>query len=359
MDQHPFHMETSILSQPAELQKVTERNIESILETGSGISARDGGVIYLVGTGSSLHSAELASWLFRSAPGNRSRVIARPCSSYEFVTYTPPLRKEDVVIVISHRGYKSYSNRSLGIAKRAGCLLVAVTGFDSTIGADDADAVFRTVKQEESSAHTVSLTTSLGILLSLSIAVSEAEKDARREIESTVRKIAGEMETVLKSRGRIKTILNEFDVPERIWISGSGPNKTVAHEAALKVQETSYTDAYGFEIEQLIHGPMRASDIEKDLFIPIIWGSNGSRSRELVKAISAAGGHVVTVSDSIEDLNNCLPSKSDLEEYLSPFVTLVPLQLISLYLAERKGTNPDSFRKDERHFSKIDSMLKL
>lgn len=357
MNETEYHMSSSILSQPPALLSVVEKNVDNAVSFSSSLKSRNAGTMYLVGTGTSFHAAELSSY-FLPNEANKPATRAVPISSYEFANYTPALGKGDCVIVISHRGYKAYSNRSLSIAKEKGCLVGAVTGIGSTIGEKDADHVFYTVEQEKSSAHTVSLTTAMGVVLTILSSLTLPDSDFRQYAITAARNISSKMEHVLSARGSMRKRIESSGNPGRIWIAGGGPNKVAAKEGALKIQETSYRDAYGFETEQMIHGPMRAADVEDDLFIPIIWGKSGSRARELADALASAGGHVMTVSDAPSE-HNCMPTGIEIDEPLSPFLTLLPLQLTALYLALIGGTDPDSFRREERHFASIDSVLKL
>jgi glucosamine--fructose-6-phosphate aminotransferase (isomerizing) len=359
MDESEFYMYHSILSQPEKMALAVNRNMDAAIRLGSAIRSGNGGRLYLVGTGTSLHAAELAYYFFTGRGNGSAPVSAFPFSSYEFVNYPPALSKEDTVLVISHRGYKRYSRSALQMARQNGCVTAAITGIGSTVGKGDADFVFETVEQEKSSAHTVSFTSALAMLLSISIASAKQETDAKAVIRSTTEEIISLMGGIISGRDAIRSHLSGMPSIRRIWISGSGPNRIVAKEGSLKIQETCYLDAYGFEIEQLIHGPMRAASIPDDLFIPIIWGERDVRSREFVDSIAAAGGNLLTISSSSSDRYNCLHSDIHLEEYLSPFITVIPLQFIALYLAVIKGTDPDSYRSTDALFSKIDATLKL
>lgn len=359
MSEQGSHMMAGILAQPGALTGVVEKNAARAMQFGSQIRTRADGTLYIVGTGTSFHCAELAARFFAPLHAGERGIRTVPLSAYEFVNYTPALRKDDTVVVISHRGYKNFSHRSLVRSVETGCHTAAVTGIDSTIGDNDAEAVFRTVEQEESSAHTVSFTTALGVMLAVSAAVTRDAGEAGEYIRSTIARVSELMSQVLGGRETLRRTLMEAKVPRRIWIAGGGPNAVIAKEGALKIQETCYMDAFGIEVEQLIHGPMRAASIPEDLFIPIIWGETGSRGRELATSIMDAGGRVMTISDRAKDPHDCLLEDFSLDELLSPFITVLPLQLAALYFSILQGTNPDSFRKDDPYFAKLDAKLKL
>ncbi|MBX8632318.1 MAG: SIS domain-containing protein [Thermoplasmata archaeon YP2-bin.285] len=360
MSETEFHMMRAILSQPAAVREAPERNRDVIAAAAESALSKASKNIYLIGTGTSLHAAEIASYFFSTfAPG----INPLPISSYEFVNYTPPIRDGDLSVVISHRGYKRYSRKSLQISREHGLQTVAVTGLNSSLSEGDADFILSTVEQEVSSAHTVSFTSALSVLLSLSMSMSP-DRHSAGEVRSLLRKIAESMERIVEARSAVSSRLSELYGQKeitRVWISGGGPDRITAKEGALKLQETSYIDAYGFEIEQLIHGPVRASSLANDMFVPIIWGNGGhaERSREFCGAIAHAGGRILTVSDTPSDTGNLVPCGLTLNETVSPFVTVLPLQLIAFYLAMLRGTDPDSFRSGDPAFARIDAELKL
>ncbi len=358
MSEQGYHMMAAILSQPGALLTTVEKNTDGALQLGAEIAGRGKGTVYVVGTGTSFHCAELSSRFFSSRNAGKG-VKAVAYSSFDFANYTPPISREDTVVVISHRGYKNFSNRSLRIGRERGCHVAAVTGYGSTIGDGDADTVFRTVEQEVSSAHTVSFTTALAVMLSVAMASSADGGEARTAISSVSREVADAMSSVLAARESVRRAVAAYDHAPGIWIAGGGPNGVVAKEGSLKIQETCYINAFGFEVEQMIHGPMRAASIPQDLFIPIIWGASAGRCRELASSLSDAGGHLLTISESADDPYNLLPPVKHVQEHLSPFVTVIPLQLTALYLAMLRGTNPDSFRSTDPYFARLDRTLKL
>jgi len=104
--------------------------------------------LYLVGIGTSWHAALVAGhWFRRFAPGT---VTVQSWHSFEFCAYPPELGADDAVIIISHRGTKTYSYLALEMAKASGAYTVSITSTDPGPRIQVSDVVLNTVEPERS-----------------------------------------------------------------------------------------------------------------------------------------------------------------------------------------------------------------
>src|SRR6266516_5501591 len=91
------------------------------------------GRIFVSGIGTSFHAATVGEYLLRFV-GTDAWAIR----SFEFVHYPRPLRSDDGVIVVSHRGSKLHGIGALQRAVESGVATVWITGMNSkNQGADD------------------------------------------------------------------------------------------------------------------------------------------------------------------------------------------------------------------------------
>ncbi len=356
MPEHSTHMESAIRSQPSAIFNILME--ESTDFRNAATSIRKARRLFIVGTGSSFHSAVYGSYFMREFSSQKF-VYTR--TSYEFAVYGEPLNRDDVVVVISHRGYKRYSYLSLKKARSAGCVTIAITGKGTSIKPNEADFIFYTVEQEKSSAHTVSLITSMSVLLSLAVYSSgSGDTDTSGKLRSMAKLlrdgIQASIDMAFRESGKF---LDTFDNSGCLWLSGFGVNSVTAVEGALKFQETSYIRASGYETEQLIHGPVRSSDLTRDTFIMIADGKSTDRTHEFYGSIEEVGGKVMLILPSDDGTATFNYHMAGLSEALSCFMTLPILQVLSLKLSLKIGTDPDGFRSDDKKFRKIDEMLGL
>ena len=266
--------------------------------------------ILLVGTGTSWHAANHGAFLLRHAG-----VEAWAVQADESVLHGPGAGADDALILLSHRGTKTYTSEALARARTAGAATVQI----SSIGAPGAD--IETCAPETSSAFTAShlcailrvaqiaraLGAELGDLAALPDAVAAELDDAATDVAP----------------------------PERLLqYAGSGTNAWAAAEGALKIRETAYVAAAGYSMEYLLHGPSVAVG-SGDALVVLDGGGEASDRLEVVAA--TIEGHGATVHRFL---------RAELGEALSVFPLTTVVQRIALEAAERLGTNPDSFGKD-------------
>ena len=116
--------------------------------------------VFLAGIGTSHHATLVGEHLMRAYGGGPD---VRAVHSFDLALYGPELRPDDCLVAVSHRGAKRYTALALEKAREAGCPTALITG-EGGGGEGRADAVFRTVAQEKSSAHTVSYTSAVAVL---------------------------------------------------------------------------------------------------------------------------------------------------------------------------------------------------
>src|ERR671920_1319170 len=155
---HPYHMHEAILAQPEALARVVERNESALDEFATQISSSER--VVLAGIGTSHHASLVGVHLMRAYGGGPD---VRAVHSFDLALYGPELRPEDCLVAVSHRGAKRYTALALERAREAGCPTALITG-EGGSGEGGANVVFRTVPQEESSAHTVSYTSAVAVL---------------------------------------------------------------------------------------------------------------------------------------------------------------------------------------------------
>lgn len=311
------------------------------------------GRILLAGIGTSFHAATVGEYLLRLAGADAWAV-----RSFEFVHYPRPLRADDGVIIISHRGSKVHGNLAVQRAVEAGVTTVGITGKHSKM--QGPNTTIETVEQETSSAHSISYTstlTRLGQIAARLAHINGLTEQAQR-IEEGLTRIPALIEDMLAREDAVQQIAQEAAAQQRrLYFMGAGPNAYTGPEGALKAKEAAYVTAEGFELEQAIHGPQVAFE-KDDMIIPInVRGGAQTRMADLLLALSEIGSHVWLVGDAPDEETTALLQRegwsrfaigdyAGLPEELTPMLTVVPLQLLANYLAAARGVNADKFRAD-------------
>jgi glucosamine--fructose-6-phosphate aminotransferase (isomerizing) len=299
-------LELAIRSQPAELARLAARDFAG---AAARLAARRR--VWLVGTGSSQHVAELGAMALALAG-----VDARPSGSMEFVRSPPPLDRADAVVIISHTGRTSFALAARELAAASGADLLSITG----IGAGWPEAI-ETVAIERSETYTVSVTAAFTVLLRVAGELG-ARGLAPSELAVAIERVGAVVE-----QGEVP----EMSAPERaLVIVGAGAAAVSAREGALKLREAAHVLAEGYAAEYLLHGgavPLGRRDGVL-LLCP-------SEDRDgLVSALGEAAGAEGLAVASIEE-------RSLEHSLLAQLPINVRLQLLALALSAARATNPD------------------
>ena len=123
-------------------------------------------------------------------------------------------------------------------------------------------------------------------------------------------------------------------------------------EGALKLKEISYIHAEGYSAAELKHGPI--SLIDKDMPIVFIIPEDelyeklfcnlqeaASRGAKIIAIATQGDERVKSVSEEVIYIPKTLT-------HLTPFLTVIPLQLLSYYIAKELNRNVDK----PRHLAK-------
>eukprot|EP00026_Physarum_polycephalum_P009158 Phypoly_transcript_09270.p1 GENE.Phypoly_transcript_09270~~Phypoly_transcript_09270.p1 ORF type:complete len:371 (+),score=57.49 Phypoly_transcript_09270:60-1172(+) len=351
---HPYYMYDSIQHQPDDISRVLKEEAGTIHALTQTVHAAQD--VHIVGIGTSWHGALVGENLLRSIGGHN----ARAWNSFEFSSLPPHLSNQSVVIVLSHRGTKQFSLKSLQIAKAAGAKTAILTGLNSKAQVELCDFVIRTSEQEKSSAFTMSHTSAITALLLLSISLGVVKKLPNAvKLQSEIHTLPDLVRATLTRESEVEALVKKIKDKSIFYFMGYGVNVPTAYEAALKIKEASYDNTEGFQIEQFLHGPYCARD-EKTVLVfldPLLSASGhpgSARTLELANAALAVGATVVNITAEKRDISDdkylqmLLPHT---EESFTSITYLVMLQLLTYKLALERGKNPDSFRRDDPKYA--------
>ena len=349
---HPYHMHDAILAQPGAFVRAIERNGAAVDELASLMASRDR--VFLAGIGTSHHASLVGEYLMRAYGGGPD---VRAVHSFDLALYGPELRREDCLVAVSHRGAKRYTALALERAREVGCPTALVTGEEGS-GEGRADAVFRTVAQEMSPAHTVSYTSAVAVLALLAGRLGYHRTGSTTMLDELLREeIPEALWVALGTEEQVAALAREHVGRRRIWLVGGGPSAVTATETALKIKETSYLQAEGMSTETMLHGPFQCVEAD-DLFVLVApSGAARERTLEVAELAEEVGAPYLILGDETTETRPAPAGVLGVPEVTEPFSALsclVPLQLFAYHLALARGTNPDSFRGDDPRFARAD-----
>jgi glutamine---fructose-6-phosphate transaminase (isomerizing) len=304
------NLERQIRSQPEELTRVLTSHItrEQVRVAAEGLHRAHR--LWIVGTGTSLHAAELGALMLAEA--GRGAVVV---PAMRFVTMAPVIGPQDSIIVVSHTAETAYA-----LAARALAFTHNIDTLTITRQGAGLPHSIETVPRESAETYTVSYTATLCVfaMLAKELGAETIEHDALAAIPKAV-------EHAIETPG-----VEGIEVPQRLLVfTGASVSATTADEAALKAREAARLPAEGFDVEYLLHGQAVPLD-GRDTLVTL-----GPPSSPLLEAVASAASRAgVTVAQVVEP--------SDLPTLLAQIPLTVRMQSLALRLAEARGQDPDT-----------------
>ena len=311
--------ELNILNQLNEWKRILDSTLPSALYTINPTKRR----IVFVGIGRSYWAARFGEFLWRE-------YVNPDCislQSYDFVRSKYLVSPNDIFVVFSHRGTKTFSIQSLDVARKSRATTVLVTGLgspESLTPTTIPDIRIETCAQENCGAFTKSLTSALIRLIQW---IGLSNKDILESFQQTINNIVLPMK------------IEEYLLPKlhgNLMIVGDLIREIVAHEIALKISETCYIPVRSFGLEQFLHGPRVT--IYKQSSLVAFTSVTEPRKDSLIKYAETIGTEIIEINENTFD---------GISREFTWLAQLIYGQQSALELSKRLGTNPDTVRSDQ------------
>lgn len=158
-----------------------------------------------------------------------------------------------------------------------------------------------------------------------------------------------QIEDILRHQeAKIEEIAHDFQETQDFIFIGRGINFPIALEGALKLKEISYIHAEGYPAGELKHGPIALLDAKVPVVAIAMPGSVYDKvlsNAQEAKARDARLLGVMPVNSPITDSTfDDLLEVPEVDELLSPIITVIPLQLLAYYIAAIHGLDVDQPR---------------
>ncbi|MFT4033607.1 MAG: glutamine--fructose-6-phosphate transaminase (isomerizing) [Siphonobacter sp.] len=305
--------------------------------------------IVIVACGTSWHAGLVAEYVFEEL----ARIPVEVEYASEFRYRNPIIKEGDVVIAISQSGETMDTLAALELAKSKGAIILGICNVvGSSIPRTTHAGAYTHAGPEIGVASTKAFTAQVSVLALMAISVARRKEnlheDTFRRFLFELERIPDKIEKVLKNAEKVKEIANVFkDVSNFIYL-GRGLNFPVALEGALKLKEISYIHAEGYPAAEMKHGPIALIDAD----MPVVFIATKDQSYEKIvsniQEVKARKGKVIAV---ITEGDKLIPTMADYvieipvtHEILMPLLSVVPLQLLSYYIAVMRGCNVDQPR---------------
>ncbi|MGE5620623.1 MAG: SIS domain-containing protein [Sphingomonadaceae bacterium] len=337
----PSYMAREIAAQPEVLRRLFQSERESVEEIAAWIREFDPCFAFVVARGSSDNAALYGKYLFGAV--NRLPVALAAPSLFTLF-HTPPDLSRALVIAISQSGQSPDLLEVAQNARAQGAVAVAVTNDPASPLAGMCQWVIPVHAGEERSvAATKSYTAQLMALAMLSASLAQ-----RPDLMEDLKRLPEQVKLALQSEAEARAAAELIGAANRCVVIGRGFDLATAQEIALKLKELAAVAAEAYSAADFMHGPLAMVEPGFPALMVAPGGVTFEEMSGLARRLSELGVEVAAISDRRELLDSVavpIPLRGSVKEWLHPFVTVVPGQLLALHLTLAKGLDPDRPRR--------------
>jgi glucosamine--fructose-6-phosphate aminotransferase (isomerizing) len=261
--------------------------------------------------------------------------------------------KKTLVIAVSQSGETADTLAAINAAKEAGAVTLGITNRpDSQLAHTTPNLIVTECGIEVSVAATKTFTAQLVTFYLLALYIAEKlgslPPQQIRQMKTTLGSIPGLMEQILARESSIRTNSLKYAEAHDMMFIGRGISYPVALEGALKLKELSYIHASGYAAGELKHGPIAVLDSSVPVICILVPGAVYDKTLSNAQEARARNAQMIAVAlDGDEQAAKTFEtvlSIPKIDEFFSPLLTVIPLQLLSYFLADYLGKDVDQPR---------------
>ncbi|KGN98212.1 glutamine amidotransferase [Porphyromonas gingivicanis] len=305
--------------------------------------------VIILGCGTSWHAGLIGKQLIEGL----ARIPVEVEYSSEFRYRNPVIEKDDLVIAISQSGETADTLAAIKLAKEQGAYIYGVcNAIGSSIARATDTGTYIHVGPEIGVASTKAFTGQLTVLVMLALCLAKERgsisDEKYRALVQELTMIPDKIRKIFNQNDRIKEVSKIFTYAHNFIYLGRGLNYPVALEGALKLKEISYIHAEGYPAAEMKHGPIALIDEEMPVVVIATKDEIYDKVVSNIQEIKARKGRVLAiVSEGDEEIAKITDYTIEVPRTLpelDPLLSVIPLQLLSYYIAINKGKDVDQPR---------------
>ncbi len=353
---YPHYMLKEIFEQPGSVRDAMRGRLsqeECTAKLGglnmSPAQLRDVGRVVLTGCGTALHAAMIGEYLIEAL----AQIPTEVEYASEFRHRNTPMTRDTLVFAISQSGETADTLGALRESRRKGYRTLGIcNNVASTIARESDGGVYMHAGPEIGVAATKSFTSQIAILTAIGLLLGRmrhlSTSEGTRIIEA-LEALPSQIEEVLKLSDQIKAIAKKYVSAPGMLFFGRQFHFPVALEAALKMKEITYLFAEGHPSAELKHGIIAL--VRPELPSVFIAPDDAVFSKNVnnIEQVRARKGPVIALTsgagaDRLAKIADDIITIPSVPDYVSPILTVIPLQLLAYHLAVELGRDVDKPR---------------
>lgn len=305
--------------------------------------------IMIIACGTSWHAGLVGEYLFEEF----TRIPTEVEYASEFRYRNPVIDKGDLVIAISQSGETADTLAAIQMAKNAGAIVIGVCNVvGSSIPRETIAGVYTHAGPEIGVASTKAFTAQVTVLTMMAMAIGRAKNALSQEefveLIDELYIIPEKIEKILAKADLIKDIAAKIKDATNSLYLGRGYLFPVALEGALKLKEISYIHAEGYPAAEMKHGPIALIDEKMPVIVLATKDHSYDKIVSNIQEVKARKGLIIAIvtegDTTIKAMADYVIEVPQSDFALAPLLTVIPLQLLSYYIAVMRGCNVDQPR---------------
>lgn len=311
-----------------------KENVKAIVDELKGDINR----VVFVACGTSYHASLIGKYLIEPLAGIPTEVLL--ASEFKYSART--LDEKTLVIFISQSGETADTLKALDIANETSKTLAIVNVVGSSMTRRAQYVIQTQAGPEIGVAATKTYVSQLTAIYLFAGLLAGDE-----ELLSKLEKVPDYINEILKDSDVIKQLSVKYRYAKDFFYLGRGYAYPTALEGALKLKEITYIHGEGYAAGELKHGPLALIDKGIPVVVLLPPGENLEKTMSNLEEVRARGADVLAIGackdkEQFTHAKDVFLINDEVDEIISPLVYIVPLQLLSYYVAiSKEGVDPD------------------
>ncbi|NPV43945.1 MAG: glutamine--fructose-6-phosphate transaminase (isomerizing) [Firmicutes bacterium] len=305
--------------------------------------------IFIVACGTAYHAGIVGKHVIERL----TRIPVEVDIASEFRYRDPMVDERTIVIIISQSGETADTLAALRESKKRGARIIAITNVvGSSVSREAEDILYTWAGPEIAVASTKAYSTQLVSLymLALKMALEKGTVDREEAVEimRELKQLPEKAQRIIGGEQKIKELAYQYSKWDDVFFIGRGLDYAVALEGSLKLKEISYIHAEAYPAGELKHGtlalitkgiPVISLVTQEQLYEKTLSNIKEVEAREAtVIAVAMEGDQNIT-----KNANHVIYIPRTIT-FLTPVLTVIPLQLFAYYAAVARGCDVDKPR---------------
>ncbi len=293
--------------------------------------------IVFVACGTSYHASLTGKYLIESMSGITTEVLL----ASEFKYSAKTLDERTLVIFISQSGETADTLKALDVANETSKTLAIVNVAGSSATRRAKYVIQTQAGPEIGVAATKTYISQLTAIYLLAALLAD-----NQELLDKLEKVPNYIDEILEDVEPLKIMTEKYKYTDDFFYIGRGFVYPTALEGALKLKEITYIHGEGYAAGELKHGPLALIDNCIPVVVILPPGENHRKTMSNLEEVKSRGADVIGIgakSDEgiINKSKDYFLINDEVDDIIAPLVYIIPLQLMSYYIAVEKNFDPD------------------